>query len=284
MSHPPRGRARQARAPARRATRRVADWDYHARTPSPAHAMSSQNPAPPHLDDDQIERLSELLEQRAVPFKGFNLEALDGFLSALVVSPEPVAQAEWEPVVWGGKPPRWDDGTEAAQVRQLLAGHWNMASARVRHDGDTLPDHLAPLMWLPEDPELTGEEALHEDELDVGQDWALGFFTAVSLREDAWDRWLDDNDWIEEIFDHLDRLASGEAINPDDPTAPATPVGYQERLAIVSSLPGMLADLNAHRVDALTPRTPIRRDAEPGRNDACPCGSGKKYKKCCGAN
>ena len=30
---------------------------------------------------------------------------------------------------------------------------------------------------------------------------------------------------------------------------------------------------------------PIRRD-EPkvGRNDACPCGSGKKYKKCCGAN
>jgi uncharacterized protein YecA (UPF0149 family) len=23
---------------------------------------------------------------------------------------------------------------------------------------------------------------------------------------------------------------------------------------------------------------------EPGRNDPCPCGSGKKYKKCCGAN
>ena len=24
--------------------------------------------------------------------------------------------------------------------------------------------------------------------------------------------------------------------------------------------------------------------AKPGRNDPCPCGSGKKYKKCCGAN
>jgi uncharacterized protein len=23
---------------------------------------------------------------------------------------------------------------------------------------------------------------------------------------------------------------------------------------------------------------------QPGRNDPCPCGSGKKYKKCCGAN
>jgi uncharacterized protein YecA (UPF0149 family) len=29
---------------------------------------------------------------------------------------------------------------------------------------------------------------------------------------------------------------------------------------------------------------PIRRDApKVGRNDPCPCGSGKKYKKCCGA-
>ena len=28
---------------------------------------------------------------------------------------------------------------------------------------------------------------------------------------------------------------------------------------------------------------PIRHSQTPGRNDPCPCGSGKKYKKCCGA-
>ena len=27
----------------------------------------------------------------------------------------------------------------------------------------------------------------------------------------------------------------------------------------------------------------VRKEAEPGRNDPCPCGSGKKYKKCHGA-
>ncbi len=27
---------------------------------------------------------------------------------------------------------------------------------------------------------------------------------------------------------------------------------------------------------------PIKAEAAPGRNDPCPCGSGKKYKKCCG--
>ena len=28
---------------------------------------------------------------------------------------------------------------------------------------------------------------------------------------------------------------------------------------------------------------PIRTSREVGRNDPCPCGSGKKFKKCCGA-
>lgn len=41
------------------------------------------------------------------------------------------------------------------------------------------------------------------------------------------------------------------------------------------SLPGGLASL-------LTPRLePVRNDAKVGRNDPCPCGSGKKFKKCC---
>jgi len=33
-----------------------------------------------------------------------------------------------------------------------------------------------------------------------------------------------------------------------------------------------------------TPKVPpIHVKAEPKRNDPCPCGSGKKYKNCCGA-
>ena len=31
------------------------------------------------------------------------------------------------------------------------------------------------------------------------------------------------------------------------------------------------------------PVEPVQADKTPGRNDPCPCGSGKKYKKCCGA-
>jgi uncharacterized protein len=238
---------------------------------------------PPYLDDAQINRLSDLLEQRAVPHRGFNLEALDGFLSALVVSPAQVPVEEWAPVVWGGKPPRWSSPAEAEEVHNLLLGHWNMATARARQGGDDLPDHLMPLMWLPEDPQQ-GEQALDEDELDVGREWALGFFEGVALREDAWNAWLDAHDWIDEIFAMLEQLATGEAGDGQAPDQPPAPLGYRQRLDIVMDLPVMLADLNHHYISEQTPRTPIRREDGPGRNDPCPCGSGKKHKKCCGTD
>ena len=227
-------------------------------------------------DDDQIERLAQLLEQRAVPFRGFNLEALDGYLSALVLSPEPVAPEEWQPPVWG-MPPRWDDERERGEVESLLRDQWHLAGQRVCFEGDEIPDQLALLLWLPEHPD---EET--DDALDVGRDWAMGFFRGVELREAAWDRWLDDNAWVDEVFTLLDQLASGEIL-PEDPTVAPTPIAYRQRLDIIGSLPGMLADLQRHRIDALTPREPLRRADTPERNAPCPCGSGRKYKKCCGA-
>ncbi len=232
--------------------------------------------APAFLSDPQIERLADLLDRHAVPAQGFNLEALDGFLSALVVSPAAVPASEWEPVVWGGKTPDWGDAGVAAEAGTLLQGHWNGCSARVRH-GEDPPEHLAPLLWMPED--LLAD---HPDTLDIGHDWALGFYRGVDLRSDDWDRWLDSEDWIDEIFGLLERLGTGEVAAEID-GEPGTPLSYRERVEITASIPAMLADLHQYRIEQATPREPARREPGPERNDACPCGSGKKYKKCCGA-
>lgn len=35
--------------------------------------------------------------------------------------------------------------------------------------------------------------------------------------------------------------------------------------------------------DMVMPKTQTKEGPKVGRNDPCPCGSGKKYKKCCGA-
>ncbi|MBW9256183.1 MAG: YchJ family protein [Candidatus Thiodiazotropha sp. (ex. Lucinisca nassula)] len=44
-------------------------------------------------------------------------------------------------------------------------------------------------------------------------------------------------------------------------------------------------DGNWYFVDGelVAPQTEVRKQPKVGRNDPCPCGSGKKYKKCCGA-
>jgi hypothetical protein len=58
----------------------------------------------------------------------------------------------------------------------------------------------------------------------------------------------------------------------------------------IAEQPELVAQLEARRqkMKTLTPPrgshpAPARRRAVPGRNDPCPCGSGKKWKKCCGA-
>ena len=234
-------------------------------------------PAPPFLSDAQIDQLDDLLERRAIPYRGMSLEGLDGFLSALAVGPQAVPETEWLSLVWGPTPPNWESEQERAEVEALLLGHANGVTRRVRGDPDTLPDYLMPLIGLPEDP-----LADHPDDLDVGVDWAMGFFRAVSLRPEAWDAWLEKEDWIDEIFGLIEQLGSGEL--PHEPEEAPTPVSYRERLEIIAGLPGMLADLQHYRIEQLTPREPVRRAATPDRNDPCPCGSGRKYKKCCGLN
>jgi preprotein translocase subunit SecA len=45
-----------------------------------------------------------------------------------------------------------------------------------------------------------------------------------------------------------------------------------------------MTDAPSRRQESGTPLIPVKRDVpKVGRNDSCPCGSGKKYKKCCGA-
>jgi uncharacterized protein len=227
------------------------------------------------LDADQLDRLEHLLEQRALPFGGLGLEGLDGYLSARAVAPV-AGPEDWSMVVWGAKAPRWESDAEAADVAALLAGLEATIDKRLR-TGEDLPPLLQPLIGLPEDP-----EADHPDTLDIGREWAEGFFLAVAQAREPWEAWLDAEDWMEEIFLLLEELASGQlTVEPGE--APE-PLAYRDRLDTVAALPGMLADLHAHRLEALTPRDPVRRAQTPGRNDPCPCGSGRKYKVCCGAN
>ena len=57
-----------------------------------------------------------------------------------------------------------------------------------------------------------------------------------------------------------------------------------ERVQVVKPTDEGFMKLGQKKVSKAPTNTPIRNDNKVGRNDPCPCGSGKKYKKCCGAS
>ena len=60
-------------------------------------------------------------------------------------------------------------------------------------------------------------------------------------------------------------------------------VRYIYRVNIVTQAEDRLAQATTSHGDEAAPNEPIRAKETVGRNELCPCGSGKKYKKCCGA-
>lgn len=54
--------------------------------------------------------------------------------------------------------------------------------------------------------------------------------------------------------------------------------GWEYQIELEPDKPENLSDLEI----LLNPQPTRIADKKAGRNDPCPCGSGKKYKKCCG--
>ncbi len=55
-------------------------------------------------------------------------------------------------------------------------------------------------------------------------------------------------------------------------TAPASSGGAEHKAS----------DIVSEAAEAVEKAKPVRTGPKVGRNDPCPCGSGKKYKQCCG--
>jgi preprotein translocase subunit SecA len=112
-----------------------------------------------------------------------------------------------------------------------------------------------------------------------------------------------DQKWMDHI-DAMDQLRQGiglRAYGQRDPVIEYKFEGYEMFEAMVNSIQEDVLKILFHaKVDAMPQRQrvaqpveashgkvqkkPVVKESRVGRNDPCPCGSGKKYKKCCGSN
>ena len=231
--------------------------------------MTTQLPGRAPLTDSELERLGAFLSGLRNPGR-LTLEGLDGLFCALIAGPDTVMPSEYLPVVWGGEMADEDafaSETEANELLGLMMRHWNAIIDEYEQERVYLP--------LFDEPDDSGVP---------GRQWARGFMRGVAMRRRGWTAMFTDEQEGQLL---TIALVAGEV----EPTWPETPITDELREKI-EALMGAGAGRAYHRFAAerraaarLARETKtVRREApRVGRNDPCPCGSGRKYKQCCGA-
>jgi uncharacterized protein len=190
------------------------------------------------------------------------LPEVDGFLTALAIGPGSVKPEEWVPVIWNGGEPRFAGDDEAQAVMRALA-------ARVDDILRGLVDEsYGPLLQVDDDGKP------------LPQSWAIGFMTGASLRQEEWTALFESEEDDTIAYPIL-------ALCEDEDGKPLFDLSARDRKFLIENAPeliaGAVADIADYWRRPPPPVTVVRDGPKTGRNDPCPCGSGKKYKKCCGA-
>lgn len=217
----------------------------------------------------ELDQLEDLLASEIFKGEAMTLDTLQGFLCAVVSGPDLIPPSVWLPEVLGGSP-EYPSPTQAEETVDLLMKFYNsVASTLANQEGFDLilynleenPDELDYAPWC--DGYVFGSQigesnwfdAAGEYAEDLGEKMEVFFLLSGLLKEDALEH---QERWLSEKEEKRRMALAREAF-------PAT-IGaiYQFWLAQRSA-------------------SPMRRESpKVGRNDPCPCGSGKKFKQCCG--
>jgi uncharacterized protein len=225
-----------------------------------AQAPARTHPHEPAIDCVDLAALDRFLQSDRSPPNSMMLSELDGFLTGLAVGPEHVLPSEWLPLVWGGEAPASDD---APAIVGTLVARYDEIRREIAEGA------IAPVFYTDRDGEM------------ITADWAEGFLQAIKLRIDAWkplftsrsDRFLVPILWP-------CRDDDGQPLLGLAPTA-------DDRMieAAAEFIPRCVMAIAAYwrrKVPSASRGERHHAAGKIGRNDPCPCGSGNKFKRCCG--
>jgi uncharacterized protein len=216
--------------------------------------------------------IEDFLASPEAPADSPSLIEMDGYMTAVIIGPELIMPSEWMPDLWP-KQFGFKDAEEAQKITSALMEYYN---GIIRHlEGP--PENYRPL-YLPEDPAQPAT-------VEHAAEWSQGFWNAIT-RHPGWRPIIEDKDARRLLVPIL-----AFAKTPDEKALiKNTRRQHEEMLEDAADkiaeflllIRQYWRDYNASR-DELALDHPVRSQ-RVGRNDPCPCGSGKKYKRCCGSN
>lgn len=248
-----------------------AKLDALKKSPPTASATSLNNMMEP-LSQEELDELDGLLLEVDAD-QGMTLDMLDGFLHAIAIGPETVMPSRWLPKVWGlddgGMMPPMDSLEQVNHLMGLIMRHYNSIISGLEQS----PPVFAPV-WP-----VFGYSASDEED---AEGWAHGFTEGVKLSLSAWQPLLRDpqgQQWYHPIA-----LLGEEDAPPEWDDLIRTP---EQRAALTAQIERSVLQMHAYwlplRQAVAERQTAQAMSTKVGRNEPCPCGSGKKFKKCCGS-
>jgi uncharacterized protein len=258
--------------------------------------------APQHgLSPDDFDALDTILDDlRARNDEIPQWEFCEGFMAALACCRRPIPASEYFPVLLdlelpaAGERGGFASVEQATQFVDLWMRRWEDVTRSLREQAKSLDEESA---YHPEVMDVRGAVAAlpEEDRAAVaGQElpsfaqvWAVGFMFAVESWPDEWaaPRDREAAKWLDAALELIVALTEDDTDEPtisvfDDDGPPSV-----SEARINAFADGVWAVYDLRELwHSLGPRVEtVRKEVEPGRNDMCPCGSGKKYKKCHGA-
>jgi uncharacterized protein len=227
---------------------------------------------------------------------GLSFERVDGLLCAVAAGPRTLEAEEWLEPLFGDTFERtFADPADRAGALAALQARLSVLCDQL--DAQALLDdpeflRLDPLLedWDDEARQrLVAEDGFSAEEaalMQPGSDWARGFLDGVDALPAHWDEPADEEAaaLFEQAFHQIAALLmapGGDAFRQH--LAECWPKGPPTREELLFEAFMSVQDLRLYWVD-FAPRPAQRRvEPAPGRNEPCPCGSGKKFKKCHGA-
>ncbi|MDE2401953.1 MAG: UPF0149 family protein [Burkholderiales bacterium] len=239
------------------------------------------NPKPtPLLTDADINEIDELLAAVPAPHEAVDAVMLDGYLCGVLVQPVLLTPEQWLPPIFGeaGLPTPDSEGWPQAKHTRLITLIERRKDEVLRgilEDGWF--DPIVPQLEDDDGKLLTGKDAMEGLGYWVaGFEWALANFPQL---EDLGAAGVPD--LLDSLWRHLPeqdetQAEMTKALDQEHPLRNLDE-GIQALVFDIVDL-AEVGVAERHKVTTVKHETP-----KVGRNDPCPCGSGKKFKQCHGA-
>jgi uncharacterized protein len=222
------------------------------------------------MTEQELDQLEELLDSDIFKDGAMSLDALQGFLCAVVSGPELVPPSVWMPEALG-ESPAYESLEQAQQVANLVMQFYNSIATALSNGEDF-------------DLILYAFEENHE-QLDYVP-WCDAYVYGTQIGDSNWfdaaGEFADELSEKMEVFFLLSGLLKEDAEKHKEPWLSEK----EEKKAMKQAreaFPSTIGDIHQFWLARRSTPETIRREApKVGRNDSCPCGSGKKFKLCCG--